>query len=305
MKNRIDLRLIAAFAAIATCPVAIVTTGTSARGQVLHAAGPLPSYEVATIKPSPPTPRGLQIPPPNVFRNFGATARGLVRVAYGLPPGAEGRVLGGPNWIDNNRYDVDVEMPDDLFATIQKMPPKERSNQMLLMVQSLLADRFKLKVHFETREMPIYELVVAKGGPKLTPAKELPSEPDTPPRSPGPGGPPRPQDMRQGFLVQRKSASVSEMTAKGQTLDILTMTPFFGLAGSPVVNETGLSDKYDFVLDWAPDQPATPGSDTLAAEPDAPPLFTALEEQLGLQLIKTKGPVEVIVIDSIELPSAN
>jgi len=273
--------------------------------RALHPTGPLLSFEVATIKPISPS--GSQMPPPpppNVFRIFGVTARMMIGGAYGLPPGARERVIGGPEWIDDDRYQVDAKIPDALFAEMQKMPPMDRQNRNLLMMQSLLADRFKLKVHFDTREMPIYELLVAKGGSKLTPAKEAAPESGAPPPPPGLGNP-RPQGMREGIMVLRKPPATVEMTATGVTLDMLKDFPGFGLGGSPVVNKTGLTGKYDFVLDWAMDQPATPGSDTPVVESDAPPLFTALEEQLGLKLVKTKGPVEVVVIDSIERPSAN
>jgi uncharacterized protein (TIGR03435 family) len=282
--------------------------GVPAHGQVLQATGPLPSFEVATIRPAREggLPAGVTWPPPNVFRNFNSTARDLVRVAYGLPPGpATERVLGGPGWIDNNRYDVDAKIPDAIFAEMQKMPPKQRGNQMFLMVQALLMDRFKLATHIETRERPVYELVLAKGGPKLTAAKELPpDEPEAPPSLP-PGTPPRPESMRQGLLVLRKTATVMEMTAKGQTLDVLTQQPFFGL-GSPMLNKTGLTAKYDFILDWTPDRGASAGSAVDSPnDADAPSLFTALQEQLGLKLVSTKGPVEVVVIDHIEMPSEN
>lgn len=278
--------------------------GVAAHGQIVQAAGPLPSFEVATIKPDrggPPPGGGF--PPPNVFRNFNVTARDLVRVAYGLPPGsASTRVLGGPAWIDNNHYDVEGKIPDAVFAEIQKSQKLGRE-QMLLMVQSMLADRFKLVAHIETREMPIYELVVAKGGPKLALAKPAQPGDDAPPPPIAPGAMPKPADMRQGFLVIPKTSTVMELTAKGQPLDVLAQMPFFGL-GSPVVNKTGLAGLYDYTLDWTPDRPGAPNLDA-PVEADAPSLFTALQEQLGLKLVPTKGAVEVIVIDHIELPSEN
>lgn len=150
------------------------------------------------------------------------------------------------------------------------------------------------------------ELVVAKGGSKLTPAKESPAAPVTVPPPPGPGSPLPPEDMRQGIRVLRKTPAVSEMTVKGETLDIWVQSPFLG-AARPIVNKTGLPGKYDFTLNWAPNQPGTSGQDVLSApgETDLPSLFTALQEQLGLKLVPTKAPVEVIIIDHIELPSDN
>ena len=167
---------------------------------------PLPSFEVATIKPAQNTAQGFSRPPRNIFRLINVTARDLVRIAYGLPPGpATVRVLAGPGWIDTNHYNVEGKVPDELFAEMQKTPMQQQRNQMFLMGQSMLADRFKLKVHFEQREMPIYELVVAKGGPKLTPAKEPPLEPDTPPPLPANGGPPRARGYAPGNLTHRQA----------------------------------------------------------------------------------------------------
>jgi bla regulator protein BlaR1 len=309
MRDRTFHALFVSLIAVAICPAPLnLVTGTPAHGQVLHATGPLPSFEVATIKPvRDGSPLGFSPPSRNMFKNLNASARDLVRVAYGMPPGSAERVLGGPGWVDTNHYDVEGKIPDALFAEIQKMPPQEQRSQRLMMVQAMLADRFKLKVHFEEREMPIYELVAAKGGPKLTPAKEPPPESDTTPHPAATGGFPRPEDMRQGILVFPKTSAIMEMTAKGQTMDVLVQVPFFGLGSSPVLNKTGLTGKYDFTLDWTPEQPARPTADDLTtpAEPDAPSLLTALQEQLGLKLIPTKGPVEVIVIDHIELPSEN
>jgi uncharacterized protein (TIGR03435 family) len=209
--------------------------------------------------------------------------------------------LGGPGWIDNKRYDVEGKIPDAMLAQMQKSPAKLRREQTLLMVQSLLAERFKLVAHVETRVMPVYDLVVAKGGPKLTVAKEMQPGDNAPPPPTAPGKPPSPADMRQGIMVLAKTKNVMEMTAKGQTLDSFAQMPFFGLE-SPVVNKTGLTGKYDFTLDWARDQDGPPDSQVDA---EAPGLFTAIEEQLGLKLVAAKGPVEVIVIDHIELPSEN
>jgi uncharacterized protein (TIGR03435 family) len=230
--------------------------------------------------------------------------RTLIAIAYNLRFNSD-RVLGGPGWLDTKWYVIDGKIPDELFAEMQKMTPEQRSNQVDLMWQALLADRFRLKVHFETREMPIYELVVAKGGPKLTPAKEPPPAPTTAPSEPG--NPLRPEDMRQGVRVLRKTRTITEMTVKAEPMDAWVSMPFLGL-GRPVVNKTGLKGKYDFTLNWTQDDlSASPALGGLAApsESDGQSLFTAMQEQLGLKLVPTKGPVEVIIIDHIELPSEN
>jgi uncharacterized protein (TIGR03435 family) len=158
---------------------------------------------------------------------------------------------------------------------MQKMNPAQQREQVSLMEQSLLADRFKLKVHFETREMPGFALVIAKGGPKLTPAKDGEST--------------------------RLSLHQNEMTATAITLDQWIHSPFLG--GRVVVDQTGLKGTYNFTLTWS-DQPVNSDAGQENGT-DAPSLFTAVQEQMGLKLVPTKAPVEVIVIDHIERPSEN
>ncbi len=159
------------------------------------------------------------------------------------------------------------------------------------MLQSLLADRFKLKVHFETREMPVYELVVAKGGPKLVTLAKMDSSSR---QSHGPGAGTSNDHVRRGQGPNRAEAR-NDVSPWPIDPIAAAMQPEVG--NRKVVDQTGLKGHYDLSLDWTREGPATADA--------APPFFTALQEQLGLRLVSTKGPVEVIVIDSIELPSAN
>jgi bla regulator protein blaR1 len=271
-------------------------------GQILHASGPLPSFEVVTVKPwkprvAPPPPPPPP-PPPSAegampVRPVGPPAkiapgspggqvtdrvRGiwppqlLIAFAYNVPFGFERvRILGGPDWINSDQYEIQAKIEDSLFAAMQKMTPAQQREQVDLMEQALLRDRFGLKVHFETREMPGFALVVAKGGPKLTAAKD--------------------------GEVSRLTLGGNEMTATATTIDQWSHAPFLG--GRTVVDQTGLKGTYDFTLTWS-DQPV--GAEGGA---DVPSLFTAVQEQLGLKLVATKVPVEVIVIDHIEKPSEN
>jgi uncharacterized protein (TIGR03435 family) len=278
-----------------------------AKAQILHANGPLPSFEVATIKPDKDGGKALGFKlgvarPADVVGVINVTARELIKIAYDLPFAATGRVLGGPGWTGAVRYDVQGKVPDALFAEMQKMTPEEKKEKRGLLLQDLLANRFKLKVHFETREMPIYELRVVKGAPKLTPSKELPA---TSSSASKPGNPMSFVQAHGGTVVIRK-AQRSEMIVRSMTLQAWAQGGALGLE-RPVVNKTGLEGKYDFTLDWSPDLSPTPPMDG-AATPNAsegPSLFTAIEEQLGLKLTPVKGPVEVIVIDHIENPSPN
>jgi bla regulator protein BlaR1 len=265
--------------------------------QLLHPTDPLPTFEVATIKPwhrTPPPPQPDGTPAPQKIAKIdpgnGAPQLRpqlhmilpieiLITSAYNLRPGSGKRIIGGPEWLrqDIDQYEIQAKIDDTQFATMQKMTPEQQRQQIALMEQSLLADRFKLKVHFETRELPIYTLVIAKGGPKLTPAKE-------------------------GEPTKLSAVTNGQLTATAVTIDQFAHSPLLGPAthGQPVIDQTGLKGTYDFTLNSGPEQSAT---DT-TVETD-PPMFTAIQQQLGLRLVPSKGPVEVIVIDHIEQPSAN
>ncbi len=209
----------------------------------------------------------------------------LIASAYNLPAGSEGYLLKGPEWLRNDvdQYEIEAKIPDALFAAMQKMTAAQQREQVSLMEQSLLADRFNLKVHFENAEMSVYALVVAKGGTKLTPA----------------------QDGETTRLSTVGNELGMTMTASLVSLDQFVLSPLLtGSAKRVVVNQTGLKGAYDFTLRWKPEAVATSDLVTNMAA-DAPSLFTAIQEQLGLRLVPSKALVEVIVVDQVERPSAN
>jgi uncharacterized protein (TIGR03435 family) len=196
------------------------------------------------------------------------------------------QIVGGPDWIVN-RYDMDTKIGAPLDAASQKISSAQ-GEQIRLMQQSLLADRLKLKVHFEIREIPVYALIVVQGGPKLTPAKDTQASSGTP-LSPV-GGDPRTDDLRKGFF-----ASGNTWEVRGLTLDEFVHSGnlvFLREIGSHiVVDKTGLAGAYDFTLHFAMERMAVPCSSsragfchTMGPDADTPSLFTALQEQLGLQL---------------------
>ncbi len=269
------------------------------RAQILHANAPLPSFEVATIKPwqRPPSPPSGVLPvrvDPSSGKPRAQTSQRvhmilpvnlLIAAAYGLPPSAANRIVGGPEWLrqgEQQQYEIEARIDDASYAALTAMPIPQQREQIALMEQSLLADRLKLKVHFESREMPAYTLVAAKGGPKLTPAPEgelniLTAMPHG-----------------EGNGVIGKAVTMAQLSRSV----LLITSPSIG--GRPVVDRTGLSGAFDFTLRWSADPQAA--SD---AGQDAPSLFTALQEQLGLKLVPAREPVELIVVEHIELPSAN
>lgn len=299
-------KLVAAAAGVlaVAMPVAfLIAHAISMRGQILHASEPLPSFEVATIRPWQPAPvplvpsaDGTPIRPKGPMKvdpggdkpraqttdrvHFIGQAALLIASAYRVPLGHESQIIGAPDWVrsEADRYEVQAKIGDTQFAAMQAMTPAQQQEQVAMMEQSLLADRFKLKVHFETRELPVYALVVAKGGAKLTPAKD--------------GEVTRLANTRQD--EQGATATGTAMTLDQFVHSVL----LFG--GKTVVNQTGLQGAYDFTLTYGRDQP-----DVADAGAEAPPVMTAVEEQLGLKLVPSKAPTEVIVIDAIERPTEN
>lgn len=229
----------------------------------LSLAAQTPVFEVASIKPN----RSGQ-PNSSIRRGIGQTTmsgvslRKLTLVAYGIPDDRE-YALAGPDWLGTDRYDV-----------LAKYPAETTPDQFRSMLQSLLAERFRLALHRETRQLPAYALVVAKGGPKLHPGAA--------PASGTNGGP--------GFL-EAKGTSIRKLA------DLLAR-----MTGQPVTDETGLTGSYDFKLEWTPDETIkfTPDAPQAAALANGASLFSALQEQLGLKLEGRKGPVEVLVVDRIE-----
>ncbi len=274
--------------------------------RVFHPTPPLPSYDVATIKPFVPV-----TAPNGMILSNGSTVRQYIRNAFSPPPTqlASSQVIGGPDWIDKDRYDIKGKPSPDLEVALKKMKNEDQTAQNRAMQQSLLAERFHLKVHFEVREMPVYTLVPAKGGLKIKPVDPPPTrDPNAPPAPftpPAPGGPLPPGMM----LIMMKSNG--ERTMKARATDMSGLLNLLRnnsgeTSDRPIIDQTGFTAHFDVDdLTFAPLTTAAPSADASVASSDAPSLATALEESLGIKLVATKGPVEVIVIDSIDRPSEN
>ncbi len=251
----------------------------SAHGQgtpsAANAATPNPpAYEIVSVKPAQSGCLGMSLSePPGRFIARCVTVWGLLYNAYEVrsfqdyPPGL-------PAWADKDKFDIEAKADDDTTAAMEKLSMQERGNMGREMLQSLLADRFKLRVHYESKVQPVYELVLAKSGFKLKP---LPAD-----QKPGgmSGGP--------GMMIIHGMPIAAFAHFLSQT----------NLAGRIVVDKTGLSGNYEIDLKWTPDdQQGTPDA--------GPTFFTALEEQLGLKLMPAKAPVDVLVVDHVERPSEN
>ena len=205
------------------------------------------------------------------------------------------------DWLNKDSYKIDGKVPDDLEASFQKMTREDRINQNSAMQQSLLADRFHLKAHFETRVLPVYELVPAKGGLKITAVPAPPErKPADSPSMPSPGNPPSPGTM----VTRMNSNGIFVLNARTIQMPLLARTINFAGATEvrdrPIVDHSGFTGYFDIKdLTWAP------LNADAANAPDAPSLTDALEKQLGLKLVPAKNPIEVLVIDSIDRPSPN
>ncbi len=233
-------------------------------------------FEVATIKPSIPdrpgklfTVKGRQV------ITINTTTSDLITFAYDLHAK---QIVAGPPWMESDKYDV-TGQPES-----QGTPSRI---QLSAMIKKLLEDRFKFTFHREKRELPVYAITVAPGGPKLT-------RNDT-----NPNGLPGLFFKGLGTLPAT-NATMSDFAGVMQT----------AVLDRPVVDKTGLQGRWDFTLRWTPDESQFAGMGVRVPppsnDPDAPPgLFTAVQEQLGLKLESTTGPVEVLVVDRIERPSEN
>ena len=245
-------------------------------------AQPKRQFEVASIRPTADKTNQFMMPGGphgGTYRATGITLKMLIMYAYGVP--AAFQVAGGPSWIGNERWDIQAKVEEETTSR----------DQFVEMLRGLIEDRFRLKVRRETKKMPVYELLVRKSGAKL--------EPHT-------GDPPRPEDhLRMG---------VGSMRFLDSGLDLLVYQLSLQV-GRKVIDKTGLTGRYDFTLEWAP-EPGQGGPESIGlppdpnlrpppADPNRPSIFAAVQEQLGLRLDSHKGPVDLIVIESVEKPSAN
>jgi uncharacterized protein (TIGR03435 family) len=240
------------------------------------AANADPVFEVATIKPSRPEAQGhgFRVNGRD-FSTINTSLSDLLTFAYGLH---HHQITGGPAWIESEHYDLSAK-PDG------EGQPSDR--QWKTMVQKLLADRFQLKFHHEKKDLSVYAIVTAKAGPKLTKSE---GDPDGLPA-----------------LFFRR---LGDLTVRNATMGDFAQLMQGAVLDRPVVDQTGLSGRFDFTLNWTPDEfqfgglgiKPPPPSD----KPDAPPdLYSAIQQQIGLKIESTRAPVDILVIDRVEKPSAN
>jgi uncharacterized protein (TIGR03435 family) len=308
---------------LATVAFVLAATGVALLAQAPPSQAPAAAqgFEVASVKPSNPNPTGPLGATPMILPALGrltaqnVTFRMLVMTAYNRQPF---QIVGGPPWWNSNKFDITAKAEDG-SATL---------DQMRTMLQGLLADRFKLKAHIETREVPIYELVLARGDKKFGP--KMKASTDTCPdfkeqqqkmlEAIAKGGVGALQSLL-GKPGENKPCSMTQIPptpdnpalgfkATGQSLELL-VTLLTQLSGRPVIDKTGLTGPHDFELSISLQSlaalyqelgvtlPLPPGL------PEGPALMTTVQEDLGLKLDSKRAPSEVLVVDSAELPAAD
>jgi len=255
----------------------LLFTGSGAGAQSAPARPKFDAFEVATIKETDPTQvsgRYIKMEDVHRFKAVNYDVKLLIAAAYNLNAKA---ISGGPAWADSERFDIMAVTPGEVQPT---------HDEQMAMLRNLLAERFKLTFHREQKDFSLYDLEVAKGGAKLKPAVEAPDE--------------LPQTI--GTVTPGKVHMPARNVTMGDFCSVLQRA----IVDRPVVDKTGLQGRFDFDLDWAPDQSEF-GGDVKAApdEAPAPPLFTAMQQELGLRLEATRGLISALVIDGVEKPSAN
>lgn len=215
-------------------------------------------FDVATVRPAAPSNDGHTHSRISTDTETGklnylnVTLKDIIGQAYKV----QQYQIKGPDWISTERFDI-----------VAQFPPRTDARQVPLMLQSLLKDRFKLTTHRESKQLPVYDLVVAKGGPKFK------------------------AESSESGITSNTNGTHWHVSAK------VSMRSFANFLSEeldrPVIDKTGLAGSYDFTIDWAADN-------AVATNDAGPSIFTAVQEQLGLRLESAKGPVEIIVVDHAE-----
>ena len=248
---------------------------------LLAIPGMAETFEVASIRVTSSTEHDRvhiwSSPGDGNFKAQNVSVTDLLEFAYNLP---ESRFIGGANkaLLRAPRFDLEAKSSAAVDERMHGLDSDAAKNEKRKMVQALLAERFHLTTHMETRELPIYTLVVAKSGPKFAETKAQGTL----------------YNMGRGYLSIEGGDSTVEMLAANLAQ----------LLERPVVDQTGIKGRYAIKLRWMPDDGPPP---LVNGAPDTslPSIFTAVEEQLGLKLVAGKGPVQVLVVDRLEMPSAN
>jgi uncharacterized protein (TIGR03435 family) len=287
----------------------------SAQASSAAAVDPNLAFEAASVKANKSGEPFIRFggASPGRFNAVNAPVREIIRVAYNVQPF---QLVGLPAWTETERFDITAKVPPDAPPLGPPGTPGAQS-PIAVMLQNLLTERFKLKAHREQREMPIYALMLARPDGKLGAAlkpspvscEELRNQARAAARAGGP--PPLPTPPKPGEAPQC-GLMMSPVSIMGGGVTISNLATALGQRlGRSVVDKTGLTGEYQFVINFTPDQlppggTAPPGQPPLINgaqfDPNGPSLVTAIQEQLGLKLEPQRGQVDVVVIDSIDRP---
>lgn len=235
------------------------------------------SFDVATIKPiehDAKAGRYILMQGPHRWIAKDYNLKLLIAAAYDLNPRT---ISGGPDWVESDHVDIQALTPGDVAPS---------HDEQMKMLRRLLTERYQLAFHRESHEYSIYQLEIAKGGPKLKPSTAAPDEPPK--------------------VISTVYPQKIVLPARNVTMHDFVSMMQRALLDRPVVDKTGLTGRYDFDLEWAPDETQF-GGEVPVARSDAPslPLFVAMPQQLGLKLVATRGPVDALIIDRAQKPAEN
>jgi uncharacterized protein (TIGR03435 family) len=252
-------------------------------GDEAAAAGPLPDWDVAVVKPHAADDNTMSWRSTDDSVDLvNLSLENMICNAWDLN---SFQVSGLSGWMKSGRFDLTAKVSADDVAAYKKLSLTQRAE----MLQKLLIERFQLKVHMETKTLPIYDLVVDKGGSKLKPTTAIAAPSAEERRA-------NPDKYKRGSMTM----GPGRYEGTGVRVDSLT-SQLENALGKPVRDATGLIGVYDITLHYRPDQTAADNGDNV----DVPPLFSAVQEQLGLKLVPAKGPVETLVVDAAQKPDAN
>jgi uncharacterized protein (TIGR03435 family) len=268
-----------------------------AHAQLLHPAASMPSFSVVSIRPSNPAdPRPSHITTTlDAYRAERTTLRDVLSYAFGL--GYDDELANAPSWVTNDHYNIEAKLDNDQISALHTLSRNDREEQVRLMMQTMLAERFHLIYHFETRRLPVYELQLAKSGLKCPP------DPNAPPAI---ADPTRPRFRWQAAPAPPPPSPDDPPPTVQPTLHLRTTGwPFWLLVswishqpelnGRPVLDKTGLEGPFDCQMSWSHSGSVETGDF----------FVSALQNRIGLKLQPAKDPVEVLAVDSIQRPSEN
>jgi uncharacterized protein (TIGR03435 family) len=277
----------------AVCIAFCLTVLSSLNGFSQVQPAPRLEFDAASVKPSTSVRLMGTMLRDGKLTTTGITLKTLMAVAYNV---RENEISGGPNWVGSARYDINAKAAGPANTTDLKR-----------MVRALIEDRFQLRTHRETREMPVYALVTDKRDPTLKASNDVncndPASGYTPPpQLPAPGQPFKPVSIRCGnFYVLNDRLQGRKVTLQQFASTLSSMN----IVERRVVDETGIAGTFDIDLHWNPSETAPSPTDASSADANLPPIFEAFREQLGLKLQAQTAAVEVLVIDNASVPSAN